>query len=602
VKDPRDRPGLHETISAISLLAIVTVIAYWNSFSGPFVFDDHLSIPQNPTIRTLWPISVPLSPSFNDGRTIDSRPILNLSFAINYAVGGLSIFGLHVGNLLIHILAGLTLFGVCRRTFLKSVFSEKVRASALPLGLLVALTWSVHPLQTSAVTCLVQRAESLMGLFYLLTLYAFVRGADGGGLLWFLVSALACLAGMATKEPMATAPLIVLLYDRTFLAGTFREAWRRRWRWHLTLIATWGLLLWLLVRSGSRGGTAGFGTPMSPWHYAVTQCDAVVRYLKLTFWPSPLVFDYGEGLITDPFSVLPQALLLAALGAMTFYALWRRPVLGFALAWVFLILAPSSSFFPSSHRTIVEHRMYLSLAGLLALVVVSLFFVAGRYRWLTVGAIAAALVPVTIARNMDYRTESELWIDSAEKWPSNDRAFLNAGAALIKEGNPREALLYLTESLRLRPKDTRALENLGNAYAAMKDYPAALEHFQAALEVDGRNASLRANIANVLLFLGRRDEAKEQVVEALRIDPTNAPAHGGHGIILVMEGRTADALVHFEKAVHSEPDSPEYRNNLGMALARLGRRGEAIVEFREAVRLDPNYDQAVANLKAAEKH
>jgi protein O-mannosyl-transferase len=184
------------------------------------------------------------------------RPVVNLSLALNYALGGSNVWGYHALNLAIHIiLAGLTLFGVVRRTLLRPALRERFSPSAARLALVVAVLWTAHPLQTEAVTYVSQRCESLMGLFYLLTLYCFVRGADSQRCgWWFTLSVVACLLGMATKEVMVTAPLLVLLYDRTFVTGSFRKAWTRHRRLYLSLAGTWLLLGYLMAGLHYRGG------------------------------------------------------------------------------------------------------------------------------------------------------------------------------------------------------------------------------------------------------------------------------------------------------------------------------------------------------------
>jgi hypothetical protein len=162
------------------VLAVVFagLLAYQNSFFGPFVFDDTDSIFQNRTIRHLWPPWEALSPPHGSGATVEGRPLLNLTFAVNCALGGTTPWGYHVVNLVIHILAGLVLFGIARRTFLQPVMAKRFETEATSLALAIAVIWTIHPLQTKAVTYVSRRAESLMGLFYLLTMYCFVRGAE----------------------------------------------------------------------------------------------------------------------------------------------------------------------------------------------------------------------------------------------------------------------------------------------------------------------------------------------------------------------------------------------------------------------------------------
>ncbi len=235
---------------AAGLLVLATAAAFSSSFAGAFVFDDEYAITENPSIRQLWPIWPTLSPP-RHGETVTGRPLLNFSLAINYAISGEGVWSYHAANLAIHVLAALLLFGVVRRTLLLPTMRDRWGGAALPLALIIALLWAVHPLQTESVTYIVQRAESLMGLFYLLTLYCFIRGAGSArGVYWYVGSVSACLSGMAVKEVMISAPLIVLLYDRTFCAGSFRGALRHRDGYYLGLAGTWALLGWLVVSMG----------------------------------------------------------------------------------------------------------------------------------------------------------------------------------------------------------------------------------------------------------------------------------------------------------------------------------------------------------------
>jgi hypothetical protein len=247
------------------ILAGAVTAVYAQTFSVPLLFDDNAGIGSNSTIRhwsTAWwgPIRT----------TAAGRPIVNLSLAMNFALSGLGVWSYHAVNLAVHILAALTLFGIVRRTLLP----RRDPATAANIAFCSALLWALHPLQTEAVTYIVQRAESLMGLFYLLTLYCFIRYAEAGSSrpgLWAGLSVAFCLLGMATKEVMVSAPVMVLLYDRTFLAGDFQGAWRRHRRVYAGLAATWALLPFLVHFSHNRGGTAGFGDEVAWGKYALTQ-------------------------------------------------------------------------------------------------------------------------------------------------------------------------------------------------------------------------------------------------------------------------------------------------------------------------------------------
>jgi protein O-mannosyl-transferase len=324
-RHPRDHPLGCPLVNARKLapllLVLAGLLAYWNSFTAPFVFDDASSVLNNDSIRHLWPIGHALSPPPVAG--VGGRPVFNLSLAINYALGGLNVRGYHALNLAIHILAGLTLLGVVRRTLLQPALRERFGAVANELALATAILWMLHPLQTESVTYVSERCESLMGLFYLLTLYCFIRGtASPNAGRWFTLSITMCLLGMATKEVMVTAPLIVFLYDRTFVAGNFRAAWKRRWRVYAGLGATWLLLGYLLI--GLHYRKVGYGLGLTWQAYAMTECRSVVNYLRLAIWPRPLVFDYGSDTISNLADAAPYALILLLLATGVLISLKRR--------------------------------------------------------------------------------------------------------------------------------------------------------------------------------------------------------------------------------------------------------------------------------------
>ncbi len=511
---PRPKKTLRPTLAVAGILAAATLAIYLNSVFGPFVFDDFNSIAANPTIRHLWPPWAALSPP-EPHWTVSGRPILNLSLALNYAISGTSVWSYHLVNILIHILAGLTVFGIARRTLERMARSggplgpPEASAPPVTLAFVIALLWTVHPLQTESVTYLIQRAESLMGLFYLLTLYAFIRGAEARELeqvrprkaadepprkglseLWFTLAWFACLLGMATKEVMVSAPVVVILYDRAFLSGSFQEAWRRHWRVHVSLAATWVLLAGLVFQTGNRGGSAGIGIGVSWWSYALTQFPAVVRYLRLAVWPHPLVFDYGTQWVVHPAAVLPYAAVVAALLAATAYACWRRPALGFLGFWFFAILAPTS-LVPGNRQTMAEHRMYLALLPVVALGVWAVHARFGKRSLRFFMVLAIGLGWLASRRNDVYRNPIALWKDSVLKCPENTFARDNLGALLAQSGDLAGAAAQFSAVVGLKPDDFYGHLNWGT----------------------------------VLLQSGKPADAAVQFREAIRIDPSQPVPH-----------------------------------------------------------------------------
>jgi protein O-mannosyl-transferase len=589
-------PTRKQLATAAGLIALGILLSYQNCFTVPFVYDDLPAIRDNPTIRHLWPPWGAFTWPAGD-TTVGSRPLANLTLAVNYAVSGLNVWSYHALNLLIHFLGGLALFGIVRRTLARPVLAERFGRNAVPLALATALLWALHPLQTESVTYVVQRVESLMGLFYLLTLYCFVRSAESPRPLpWRICAGAACLAGVATKEVMATAPLIVLLYDRTFVAGTFRKAWAERRGLYLALAATWIPLAALVTAKGwNRGGSAGFNAGVSPVDYWLTQFEAVARYLGLSVWPSRLVFEYGPFRAVDMAAAAPCALLVVLLALATAYALWRRPVLGFLGAWFFVILAPSSVV-PVATQTIAEHRMYLPLAAVAVAAVTAAYSVAGRRSLALLCMVALGLGVLTGRRNDDYQGELMIWGDTVNKRPDNPNARNNLGLALFRAGQTQEAIKQYEAALAILPAYPGALSNLGNALDRSGRTPEAIEQYEKAVTLDPNFGAAQFNLAKALDRSGRIPEAIEHYEETVRLNPDFADAYADIGDDLSQVGKPAEAIQQYQTALRLQPVSARAHFGMANAMVQAGRVPEAIENYRAALRDQPNFAGASTNL------
>jgi protein O-mannosyl-transferase len=561
---------------AAGLIVLATIVVYSNSFTGPLILDDLDSISDNPTIRRLWPIGPVLSPPPN-GETVSGRPLLNLSLAINYAVGGTAVRGYHATNLAIHVLAALLLFGIVRRTLLLPAMHQRWGPASTSLALAVALIWAVHPLQTESVTYIVQRAESLAALFYLLTLYCVVRGARSGkSVAWYAAAVLSCLLGMATKEVMVSAPVVVLLYDRTFLAGSFAEAWRRRWGVYAGLAATWGLLAYLVVSTGLVVRPTEFGGP-GRWSYAFSQPGVVLHYLRLSVWPHPLCLDYAWPVARTLGGKLPALLVVGLLFAATVWGLVRRSPLGFLGAWFFLILAPSSSIMPLNQLAF-EHRMYLPLAAVAATVVLSgsaTWWPWGRrqphrHPWLEIcgGLLVATACVVlgwlTYGRNIDYQEEVSIWEQTVAHAPNSANAQNSLGVALGGRRQIGEAIAHFQKALEIRPDFAGPHYNLGYALAGRGQIDEASAHYQKALEIDPNYARAYNNLA---------------WIRATHPDPK------------FRDGALAVKLAR--RAAELTPDSPDILDTLAAAYAEAGRFPDAVQTAHKALELAAQQDKPV---------
>lgn len=605
IQTTADETGGLPTRRAILFSALFLVLlaftAYHNSFHGPFIYDDLGSISQNPAIRSLWPLPLSLPPEMG-GETAAGRPLVNLSLAVNYALGGLGVFGYHVFNFSVHLAAGLVLFGLLRRTFLLPALKEGYGQYALPIALAASALWLVHPLQTESVTYIVQRAESLASLFYLLTLYSACRGfSASGGALWLPLSVAASCLGMASKEIAVTAPVAVFLYDWLLVTGSFGETLKKRPVYYAFLASSLGVLALLMLGNPGRYGTAGFGAGIGPWEYLATQLWAVPRYIRLFFWPHPLVLDYGDFIATGPGETAAGALLAVAAAAAFLRGFRKNRPLAFAVAAFFLILAPTSSFVPIK-PTVAEHRTYLALAVLCALVA------AGAWRFLAAnvpeekkrGLIAlaltlsavAALTAATVSRNADYSSAYSIWSDTAAKWPGNPRALENMLAA--------EKLERVSAAFEERLSRSPGSPDLHFEYG-MELYHLGLTDLAAGefrLAASFRPGFARAEhmLGTSLSELGKLEEGAARLEEAIRLDPELANAHYNLGNIFLAMKKPREALLGYSTALTLRPVFPEAQNNAGCAFLLLGDRERALAHFRTALARNPALAEARENL------
>jgi tetratricopeptide (TPR) repeat protein len=354
-----------------------------------------------------------------------------------------------------------------------------------------------------------------------------------------------------------------------------------------------------MAGTGNRGGTAGFSLGITWWAYALTQVRAIVHYLGLAFWPHPLVFDYGGAVLASSWAeIAPSALILGALLAGTVIALRRWPVIGFAAAWFFAILAPTSSVVPVAD-TMFEHRMYLPLVAVVALAVLGGFAVAGRRSLIVFAGLAVGLGWATVRRNDDYRSELALWSDTVAKRPENVRAHYTLGTVLFALRRADEAIGEYETALRLKPDSAEAHNDLGNALTRLGRAAEAVPHYEAALRVAPQSSDAHDNLGNALRRLGRLDEAGMHYEAALRARPNSADAHNNLGNLLAQQGEFAAAARHYEAALQARPDLADAQANLGNVLAQAGRPAEALPHYEAALRLRPDFADAHFNFATA---
>lgn len=591
-------------------MALAATLAYGDTLRHPFVFDDHDAILGSPNVRHLWPPRVAWGAPPGSGAS--GRPLVAATLALNYAVGGLDPRGYRLFNILAHVATAFVLFLLLRGTLQSRRMAMSWRSAAPSLAGAIAMLWLLHPLQTAAIDHVVYRNEILSGFFLLLVLEA-VRRCSQRGWRWGAVAVIACLAGVAAKETMVSAPLLALAYDRFFGAGSWRAALRQRRGLYAGLAVSW-LLLIALVTQGERGASVGFGfEDMTPSDYARTSIGVVVHYLRLVIWPYPLVLDYAWPATRSLASVAPQALLLAGLAVATIAGALRGHPLAFAGLTFFAWLAPTSSFIPLTGAVAALHRMYVPSMAVIACIVLGVDAARRWARWPAprVLAFAGLLLPavalgvVTRQRNAAFGSETRLWSETVDQRPHNPRAQNNLGSALVQAGRVEESLEHFTAAIRAAPDYAPAHRNLGSALVRLGRSRDALAPIREALRLDPGDGMTHYKLGQALQLVGDRAAAIASYEEALRRRPDLVMAHQNLGIAHLQGGAFATARVQFEAALALDPDHVGSLNNLAWLLATCPddavRDGTAAVRHAErAVRLTSGEDpEALDTLAAA---
>ena len=592
------------------------------------MWDDETAILKNQTIRQLWPIWGPLSPP--PETPVAGRPLANLSLAVNYAAGDIAPFGYHLWNLGVVLLSALLLFGIVRRTLGHPRLSSRYGGSSAGIALFSALWWLLHPLLTETVGYVTQRTESMMGLCLLLTLYASIRAAGPAHRgLWSLAAVAACFAGMATKESMVVAPIIVVWYDLAFGHGALKDRLQGRSRLYAALASSW-ILLALFV-AGTERTTVGLGTSVGVGTYALNQLESIAGYAVRTAWPRALVLDYGVPRALTLGDVAGPAALVAVLLAVTAVTIYWRPRLGFAFGCACLALAPTSSIIPIASEVAAERRMYLPLAALAPCVAVAGWWaferaarLGGWAKTLVVllgVAWLAALAGGTVARNAEYKDPLTLWRSSVERRP-HGRARLSYAIDLIAAGRQDEAIAQLQVAIADYPRaryalgvelsikgdldgaTTQLLEFVAASPSAPDRIPArrllgrlmvsknrpeaSIEQFEAILAQSPSDADARASLGDLYASLGRFQDAEAQYRALVGARPSNPEGYMRLGLVLVGSGRAEQAVPAFERAAELAPGNPDPHVRLAEVLLQMQQPDRSVEHARQALAIAPS--------------
>ncbi len=532
------------------VLIVLIILAYSNTFTVPFIFDDYGNIIGNATIHQLWPPLYFFNMSAETG--LVGRPLISLSLAINYAISGNNVWSYHVLNLIIHILATLTFLEVVRLTIIYTEKGIPYSKNAFSVAFSCALLWGLHPLQTEAVTYVIQRCESLMAFFFILTFYSAIHGwYETNSRLWHLAAILFFLLALSSKEVAAICPAILLLYEWVFKGYTPLRAVKQSPLLYTGLAFGLTIAIFTAINENTLiSRTSKF--IYAPSSYWITQCQIIFHYLRLVVWPSGLTFDYGWTVASIE-EVWPSVMGILILIGLSAWAVLNRYTSGFLGACFFLILLPTS-LIPLSDL-IFEHRMYLPLTAIIILIV---FSAVGSYEWMrrkpntllrsklipnlkvfiaTIIGVGIILGVLTYQRNYDYRTELAIWLDTIKKSPHNFRAYHNAGVSLRKTGHLDEALTFL----------------------------------RAALALNAHSSDTQFQIGLVLLLMNKPSDAIPFLQEGLRKMPYNTDVLNALGAALAQTGRFKEAVFNFSEALKIKPADMIIQRNLIKARAAYNK-------------------------------
>lgn len=623
---------------AILLILLAGIIVYGNSLQIPFVLDDERSIIQNEVIRSLtnfYPGGKGI-PYFSEYQFLPNRFVGFLTFALNYHFDGLDVTGFHLVNLFIHLAAALLVFLLLRLTFRTPYFeggaqNQKISVPHSNSGpsllaphcfipLFGALLFAIHPVQTQAVSYIVQRVTSLAAMFYLFSMVLYVKarlliensecrmqnaeektaspylGRRAGPWLLIAGSALGSLLAMKTKEIAFTLPLAIVLYEACF----FRGAWKRRLFYLLPLLATLPVIPLAVIDIGASSGelVSGteqqlrVGTDISRLDYLLTQFRVLVTYLRLLILPVNQNLDYDYPVYTSFFTppVFLSFLLLAAifsLGIYFFYVSRVKPqseslsrpqsafpsaclrLIAFGIFWFFLTLSVESSLIPIVD-VIMEHRLYLPGFGAAAAFAAAFWLIgekmsgsaATKLFFFSAVVLLLVLGIATYQRNHVWGNTIRLWQDAVAKSPNKGRPINNLGVALEDAGRRSEALNTLYQAIRVDPGYYKTYYNLANLYL-VSDQP---------------------------------DEALRLLQTAIRLKPDFIEAYVKMGAALMRGGRFREIIIFLQQNFDRIRENGEARFYLGAAHAFLGNREAAMRELEVVSRLDPALAADLAGL------
>jgi tetratricopeptide (TPR) repeat protein len=604
------------------LIGLVIVAAYSEALDGAMQFDDIASIKNNLAIKDLGGF---LRDAFWQRLGRGGRVITDLTFAVDYARGRLEPRPFHVTSVICHLAAALLLFFLSRK-LLTRVGWPSPEWPALAITAL----WALHPLNSQAVSYVVQRAEVLASIGYalavLLVLAAAERGLTATGIACYAGSMLAALVGFESKPIVVSLPaaLLAALWAADLPGGSATTRTRHVWPARLALALPFGLAALgygrRTIALAAGHADIGFDIPaLQDASYPATQTRVVLGYLRQLAWPDGLSIDHDVGPSRswmEP-GVIGSggALLLLVIGVGLLAWSASRPgrdprlarasrLAAFGVAWWFVLLSPTSSVVPLADL-MMDHRPYLASWGIVLAVVVLVAALLDRVpglgpRAAKVGMGAAAVVALALSvalheRNRVWASPAATWTDVVEKAPRYWRGWQNLGEDALRRGDHTNAKMHLGRALALATRPQEKLDTLCNMGALLSDTGApdqALNLLEQADHLGLESATVKFNLAIALTNLGRLEEAEAYARRAIALAPQSSPGYAALGQILVRRDDLPGGLQAFRRAVELDPDATRPLQNVAVAQEILNRPLEACATWRRYGQIQAGAEKA----------
>lgn len=580
------------------LIILLTLIVYSNSFQNSFQYDDYHVIVNNPAIKN--PTNLKqffFDPKLGSGVVDDSksyRPILMITFALNYLISGLDVFSFHFLNFFIHILCAILVFSI-------ALFFFKITYNVNDLNpikykwfaLSAALIFALHPIQVESVTYISGRSSSLTALFFLVSFCTYLQFGISGKIYLLLFSAMSFVFALLIKESAITLLFILILFNIFFPLGRNRQTRFYTLFPYILIVALYfklRLYLFDTLKYSSQ--------PLRPiYDNILTQFKAWVHALGILILPLNLNVDYD---ISISHSILENEVLFSIFIIISIlFVLWKvtkncRPVAFFAL-WFAINLAPTSSIIPLED-IITDRWLYLPSIGFAIILAFALEWIFSNkiyygpraIRWIFIFLIALLIEFYgfqTVLRNFTWRSYWTLWEDAAEKSPNKWRPHVALGVALTTAGLPEEAIQEFKKAISLNPQAGEAFLNIGYLYFVQGKFEEAIPFFQKAIKLRPRLAAVaHNNLGAVYLNLKKKDEAFKELQEALRKRPIYARPHYNFGLYYINTGEFDKAIEHLEKAIQIEPEFLPGHSLLIRAYEKKGLKEKSQEAYRNYLR------------------